>query len=215
MSRFFTAFVALFCCCLLSFGQTVAEGVTTRFVDGRYITTASYVVNASYKRASSVLDEVFLGAQRNPTKRLSWLWKNLGQHDNVKGDVCISEHGMHYDPISTRYFMKLGVSTKRDAEPTIYDVAGRLFCQSSDAYKAVFLTITKKFKVMNDAAFSFKVTPLPKGKSLITVDSGICFSRLVTMLLPESRYRSLVEWRIQGLAMNIKKRAEWDTSPNY
>ncbi|MBQ4035315.1 MAG: hypothetical protein II623_07635, partial [Paludibacteraceae bacterium] len=57
--------------------------------------------------------------------------------------------------------------------------------------------------------------PQPEGKSLILVKSDMSFGWFFNLFFTESRYRSVMEWRIQGLTMNIKKKAEGDTGPNY
>lgn len=209
--------------CLLAFvacfagasAQKVEQGTVSSYSQGAFHTTAVYLVNTPPERLEAILDEIFNGLQDKPTKNLRWLWKNLGHHDNVENDVVLSEKGSYFNPENNDYLLKLCLAMKKGDKPMVFDVEGKLTKGRNGRRKNVLLRVTKKIKILDKANFSLTSIPQPGGKACVELKTDLDFGWFFSMFFTESRYRSLMEWRLQGLAMNIKKRAEGDTSPNY
>ncbi|MCQ2206601.1 MAG: hypothetical protein MJZ02_00075 [Paludibacteraceae bacterium] len=195
--------------------QKVTVGTSSTYTDGAFHTTSAYIVDAPVSELDKVLHEIYVGIQDKPTKNLKWLWKNLGHHSNVEDDVVLSERGFSFDPRTSSYLLKLGLAMHKGDKPMLFNVEGKLRESTTGGKKNVLLTVTKKIKILNSASFSLTSVPQAGGKSLILVKSDMAFGWFFNMFFTESRYRSIMEWRIQGLTMNVKKRVEGDTSPNY
>lgn len=195
--------------------QKLELGTRSVYKDGAFHTRVAYVVDAPITKLNSVVHEVYVGFQGKPTTDLKWLWKNLGHHDNVENDLVMSEKGFYLNPETNDYLLKMGLAMKKEDKPTIYNIQGKLSETASGQTRHFLLTVTKKIKILNHAAISLKSYPLKGGKSAVLLESEMAFGWFFSMFFSENRYRSIMEWRIQGLAMNVKKRAEGDTSPNY
>lgn len=213
--RLFLISLWLFTCSLVGFSQKLEVGTSSKYSNGAYHTTSVYMVDAPVSRLDAVLHEIYMGIQNQPTKNLKWLWKNLGHHDNVENDIAFSERGFSFDPATSKYVLKLGVAMKKGDNPMLFNVEGDMKEFYSGGRKNLLLTVTKRIKILDNARFSIVSVPQPGGKSAIQVKSDLDFGWFFSMFFSESRYRSIMEWRIQGLTMNIKKRAEGDTSSNY
>lgn len=215
MLRLFFYTLVCLVCSFGAFAQKIELGTVSEYTNGAFHTTSAYVVNVPSDKLDAVLHEIYVGIQDKPTKNLKWLWKNLGHHDNVEDDVVLSEQGFTFDPETSDYLLKLGLAMKKGDKPMIFNVQGKMVERNVGKNKNLLLTVTKKIKILDRASFSLTSIPQAGGKSCILLKSELDFGWFFSMFFTESRYRSLMEWRIQGLAMNIKKRAEGDTGPNY
>ncbi len=195
--------------------QKLNLGTSSTYSDGAFHTTSAYIVDVPVSELNSILHEIYVGIQSEPTKNLKWLFKNLGHHSNVEDDLVMAEKGFFFDPETSKYLLKLAVAMKKGDDFMYFDVEGNLREAWINGKKNVKLTVTKKIKILNSACFSLTAMPQPEGKSLILVESDMSFGWFFNLFFTESRYRSVMEWRIQGLTMNIKKKAEGDTGPNY
>lgn len=215
MLRAYCLILAFFAVSFGGLAQKVALGTSSNYSNGSFHTTSAYVVDAPVSELNKVLHEIYVGIQDKPTKNLKWLWKNLGHHSNVEDDVVLSERGFEFNPATSEYLLKLALAMKKGDKPMLFNVEGNMYEFTSAGKKTVKLTVTKKIKILNSASFVLTAVPQPGGKSLILVNSDLAFGWFFNMFFTESRYRSIMEWRIQGLTMNIKKKVEGDESPNY
>lgn len=205
-------FFAVFGSCA---AQKLQLGTHSTYSNSAFHTTAAYLVDVPVSKLDDVLHQIYVGIQDKPTKNLKWLFKNLGHHNNVEDDIVMAEKGFFFDPETSKYLLKLAIAMKKGDKFMYFDVEGNLCEARINGKKNVKLTVTKKIKILNSACFSLTAMPQPGGKSLILLKSDMSFGWFFNLFFTESRYRSVMEWRIQGLAMNVKKRAEGDTGPNY
>ncbi|MBQ0030627.1 MAG: hypothetical protein MJZ24_01685 [Paludibacteraceae bacterium] len=187
--------------------QNYNVGTTTTYEDGAFHTTAFYVTDTSYAALCAVVDEIYAGLQKKPTKDLAWMFENLGNHHNVENDLFISQKGVYFNPATNHYLLKLAIGMKKEDTPTVYDIEGTL-TKGKTRFKEITLNITKKIKILNGAKVSVTAIPLKGGKTGVLVKSRIEFGWFFSMFFTQKRYRSIMEWRLQGVALHIKERAE-------
>ncbi len=194
---------------LLWVGQSSAQAQSLRsdFKDKHFITNVTFMVDAPYADLCRALDELYVGMKTSPTRDCSWVWKNLGKSKSTtESDLKMEERGVFYNPINGAYLLKMAVGVSDD--PSVYNVEGFLKCGHYARCMTVDLDITKKIKILNDASFHLVAVPHGPRNSVIRLESRIRFGWLFNTLFTKSRYESIMEWRIAGVAHNIKTRAE-------
>ena len=189
--------------------QGLREGTKSAYKDGVFFTEVVYEMDASANVASAVVDEIYEGMQTAPTSKLGWAWKNLGRHQNVENDIMMWEKGVSLNPSTSAYSLCLAIQMAGQDEPMLFDVEGTLKRRNGKGRnRRVELDVTKKIKILNSASFVVESFPYEKGRSLIVVKTRIRFGWFFRMFFSEQRYRQIMEWRIQGFALNIKNHTE-------
>lgn len=180
----------------------------TEYKNGHFNTEVGYVVNASYDELCQVLDELYVGMQKRPTKDLKWAWAGLGRNAKIDGDLNLKEDGVSYNPETGVYVLRMLVGVVGDKNPMSFDVEGFMKKEHTKKNSLVQLALTKKIKVLNDANFVVVATPVSASSCSLSVSSSISFGWFFNMFFTRNRYVSIMEWRIAGFLKNVKERAE-------
>ena len=207
MRRFL--FILILMTCMPISIQALRLGTSSEYRNGSFYTSVVCLVDAPYAKVSATLDEVDAGMKESPTKSIPWAWRNLGQRRNPDGnDLRLSENGVSYDEKTSAYKLNMLVGVQGDEDPMSFVVEGFLHDYHTRYGNTLHLQITKKIKILSNADFRVAASPYGANRTLLQLNTQICFGWFFSMFFTQKRYKSVMEWRLQGFVANLKQHAE-------
>ncbi|MCK9155994.1 MAG: hypothetical protein M0P12_07790 [Paludibacteraceae bacterium] len=198
---------------ILLFAQSPISKNNTRseYKDGRYFHTYSTcIVNAPYCKTETILNELFEGLKKTPTKSLRWAFNGLGKAKTNDENVQLYEKNVSYNPKTSAYIVTLLMIMDNNDE-TEFRIEGELkSVKYNTGRKEICLNVTEKVKVLNDGLISISAIPRADNTTVLILHSKLKFGFLVDMFFTQTRYKNIIEWRLAELLNNIKLRAEND-----
>lgn len=193
--------------CILA--QSNKNETKSEYKEGRYFHTYSTcVVDAPVEEVEAVLDEIYDGLKREPTKNLRWAFLGLGKPKSEADNVRLYEKSVIYNPSTDVYAANL-MMILDNSNVIEFNIEGSLKnVKHPSGKKDLTLTVTKKVKVLNDGYLSIASIPQNNGNAVLILHSKLKFGFIVDLFFTQSRYKEVIEWRLAGFLANIKKRAE-------
>ena len=111
----------------------------------------------------------------------------------------LSENGVSYDEKTSAYKLNMLVGVQGDEDPMSFVVEGFLHDYHTRYGNTLHLQITKKIKILSNADFVWPLLPM-EPTAPFTAEHSDLFWMVLQYVFTQKRYKSVMEWRLQGLS---------------
>ncbi|MDR1591582.1 MAG: hypothetical protein LBS16_01680 [Prevotellaceae bacterium] len=191
--------------------RTKSDSVRTSYKSGQYTSSAVAYTQCSLQEADKVVEDLISQFQGDPERLFDWAFKGLGEQggQSQRDEVLLVFKATTFDKMTGISCLLVdvivsGTTLYKDVEIKSKVVKEQL----PDGTIKVSVDIYYSNALLKKASGTFFVIPLAadrvQQKMVISVRFGWFFNLFIT----QKRYKSIIEWRLDGFVDNIRRESE-------
>ncbi len=208
--------ILLILCVLLcgNLQASTCDSISTVYKDKMFRTYCQTTANTTLEIANQTIDDFIADFRGDPELLFNWALKGLGQQGDADQDAMVLVFkSTTFDPKTSigKILTDIEVPGFRTFRDLSIDSKVTKTVKPNGAVH-VFVDIFYSDSFINKAYGEFYVRPINENKVLISIETNVQFGWFFNIFITQRRYRSMVDFRVQGFLENFKNEMERRTA---